>query len=174
MDNLNDLKKELGYEDGHNFTDDMVDKFSLMMPYLDENLVNQAIKNIPGLANFAVASLENMEKEYEATLNSVKESEDKVHSAYQESRQIYKEELKRDNLSEGARMHLWDLIFESANKEAEKDTEHKNFVFRLFNKQNGVRLALFAAAIFVGSQVNREKDSEQTDSEQTDKKKRMR
>lgn len=149
-----EIKKVLEIDSWKNLSKDKMIKFAAMMPDMDKEVIFKIIDQFPEFTKFAMEALNVMEKEHESTLTFNKQSQENVHQAYQEIREIFKGELNQDNLTSEEKIRLWELIMETGNKESEKDTENKQFLDGLFKKVAvGVGTAILTAVVFVGGKV---------------------
>ncbi len=149
-----EIKKALEIDSWKNLSKDKMIKFAAMMPDIDKEVVSKIIEQFPEFTKFAMEALNVMEKEYESTLTFNKQSQENVHKAYQEIREVLKGELNQNNLSPDDKKFILELIMITGNKEFEKDTENKKFLDGLFNKVAvGVGSAILTAVVFVGGKV---------------------
>jgi len=148
------IMKALGIDTWRNLSKDKMIKFAAMMPDMDKEVAFKIIEQLPEFTKFAMEALNVMEKAHETTLTSNKQSQENVHKAYQEIREILKGELNQENLSPEERKNIFELIMETGNKEYEKDTENKQFLDGLFKKVAfGVCIVILSAVVFVGGKV---------------------
>lgn len=158
--NENEIKKALEIESWRNLSKDKMIKFAAMMPDMDEEVAMKLIEQFPEFARFANEAIDTMEKEYNTTLNANKESQENVHRAFQEIREILKGELKQDELSFEEKKYIMDLIFETGRMEFEKDTENKSWLNGVFkNALVGVAGGVAMAVVFVGGKFILERDN---------------
>ena len=149
-----EIKKVLEIGSWKNLSKDKMIKFAAMMPDMDKEVTLKIIEQLPEFTKFAMEALNVMEKEHETTLTFNKQSQENVHKAYQEIREILKGELNQDNLSPEEKKSILELIMETGKKEFEKDTENKQFLDGLFKKAAlGVGTVILSAIVFVGGKV---------------------
>ncbi len=149
-----EIKNVLGIDSWRNLSKDKMIKFAAMMPDMDKEVVFKIIEQFPEFTKFAMEALNVMEKEYESTLTFNKQSQENVHQAYQEIREILKGELNQENLSFEEKKIILELIMKTGEKEFEKDAENKKFLDGLFNKVAiGAGTAILTAVVFVGGKV---------------------
>ena len=121
-----EIKNVLGIDSWRNLSKDKMIKFAAMMPDMDKEVVFKIIEQFPEFTKFAMEALNVMEKEYESTLTFNKQSQENVHQAYQEIREILKCELNQENLSFEEKKIILELIMKTGEKEFEK-VSVKNF-----------------------------------------------
>lgn len=144
-----EIMKVLEIGTWRNLSRDKILRFVAMMPEMDKEIAIKVIEQFPEFRQFAMDALDVLEKEHSATLASNKESQNKVHHAYQEVRAILENELNRDNLTAEDRMIIIGMIMQTANREFEKDSENKRFLDNLFSKAAVVGGAAIALGIVV-------------------------
>lgn len=140
-----EVMKVLEIDTWRNLSRDKILKFVAMMPEMDKEVAIKVIEQFPEFRQFATDALDVLEKEHASTLAFNKQSQDKVHHAYQEVRAILAHELQRGELTGEERMAVIGLIMETANREFEKDSENKRFLDTLLGKTvlaTGAALAL--------------------------------
>lgn len=151
FENEGELLKELGMESWRNLSKEKMIRFAAMMPDMDKEVALKIIQQLPEFTKFALEALNVMEKEHANTLSSNKDSQENVHKAYQDIRDILKGELKHENISSEEKKYILELIMETGKKEAEKDSENKQFLGGLFQSAAvGVGAVLLSAVVFVG------------------------
>ena len=149
-----EILKELGMETWRNLSKDKMIKFAAMMPDMDKEVILNVIQQFPEFTKFALEALNVMEKEHKSTLIFNKQSQENVHKAYQEIRDILKGELSQDNLSPEDKKFIIELIMETGKKESEKDTENKQFLDGLFKKAVvGASIGILMAVVFIGGRI---------------------
>lgn len=154
FNNEADKMKKINIDSWKKLSKDKIIEFSAMMPEMDKEVILDRIKQFPEFAKFAFEALNTMQKEHETTATANKQSQDNVHKAYQDVREILKKELNNENLSQEEREKLYKFLMESADKESEKDSENKRFLDGLFNKGvAGAGAIALTAIVFVGGQV---------------------
>ena len=98
--------------------------------------------------------VDSMEKAHESTLSANTQSQDHVHRAFQEIREILKGELQKNDLSWDEKKFLIEQIQETGRQQSQKDTENKRFLDSVLGKVLlGTGAALAAGLIFVGAKV---------------------
>lgn len=156
-----EVMKVLEIDTWRNLSRDKILQFVAMMPEMDKEVAIKVIEQFPEFRQFAVDALDVLEKEHASTLAFNKQSQDKVHQAYQDVRGVLTHELRRDDLSAEDRMIIIEMIMNTANREFEKDSENKRFLDTLFGKAalaGGTAIAL--GIVVLGGRVLRGNDSD--------------
>jgi beta-galactosidase beta subunit len=149
-----EIKKALNIDSWKKLSKDKIVKFAAMMPEMDKEVILNRIKQLPEFTKFALDALKTMEKEHETTVKSNKQSQETVHSAYHDVREILKGELNNEDLTFEEKNRLYELIMETADQDFEKDSENKKFLDGLFNKGViGASTLALIALVFVGGTV---------------------
>lgn len=156
-----EIMKVLEIDTWRNLSRDKILQFVAMMPEMDKEVALKVIEQFPEFRQFAMEALDVLEKEHASTLAFNKESQGKVHHAYQEVRGILAHELQRDDLTAEDRMIVIGMIMETANREFAKDSENKRFLDALFGKAalaGGAAIAL--GIVVLGGRVLRGNDED--------------
>jgi len=149
-----EIKQALGIDSWRNLSKDKVIQFASMMPDMDTEVAIKIIEQFPVFKDFAVDVVDSMEKAQEATLSANTTSQERVHQAFQEIREILKGELNKDDLSFEEKKYLIEQIQETGRQEFQKDSENKQFLDGVLNKVfAGAGGALVAGLIFVGAKA---------------------
>jgi hypothetical protein len=149
-----EIKKALEIDSWRNLSKDKVIKFAAMMPDMDKDVMRKIIEQFPQFKEFAVATLNVLQKEHESTLESNAQSQERVHNALHEVREILQHELEREGLSAEDRRFLIEQVIRTGDKEFEKDTENKQFLGGSLDKVLvGAGGALAAGLVFVGARI---------------------
>ena len=133
----------LGLQSWRNLSKDNMLAIASMIPDMDKDVLLKIIEQIPELTRLALGALETIEAQHERSLNFNEKSNQRVHAAYEDTREIIKGDLDREITSK-ERANIHKLLMESADKQSTKDTENKRFIEALFGK---------AAVIVVASVV---------------------
>ena len=147
-----EVMKALGIESGswRNLSKDKVIGLATMMPDMDKEVALKIIEQLPEFTRFALQVLDVMEKRHESSLNHNDLSQQQVHRAFQEVRDVLKGELEKD-LSWEQRTHIYDLLVETSDREFAKDSENKQFIDGLFNKVTKLgAFTIVAVLVYVG------------------------
>ncbi|MFT4286547.1 hypothetical protein [Nocardioides sp.] len=140
--------------------------------YAEQTVVASSVststtEQFPEFRLFAGETLNVLEREHSTSLGANKESQDKVHHAYQEVRSILADELKREDLPAEDRKIIIDKIMETANREFAKDSENKRFLDTLFGKAalaGGAAIAL--GMVVLGGRVLRDTNEDEDQPQQ--------
>ncbi|GIF13919.1 hypothetical protein [Actinoplanes teichomyceticus] len=146
-----EVKKALGIDTWRSLSKDKVFQFAAMMPDMDREVALKIIEQLPEYTKFLTASLEILEREHESTLTSNSHSQDHVHRAYREIREVLKGKLGQEDIGWEETRYLIEQMMETARQESAKDTENKQFLDGIFKKAAiGAGAAAAMAIAFVG------------------------
>ncbi|MEU8236419.1 hypothetical protein AB0C12_43080 [Actinoplanes sp. NPDC048967] len=146
-----DVKKALGIDTWRNLSKDKVFQFAAMMPDMDKEVALKVIEQLPEYTKFLTASLEILQREHESTLNANSHSQDQVHQAFRDIREVLKAKLLHDDLDWEQTQYLIAQMMETARQESAKDSENKHFLDGVYKKVVlGAGAAAAAAIVFVG------------------------
>lgn len=160
-----EIMRALGIESWRNLSKDKMIRFVSMMPDMDTEVALKIVEQFPTFKEFAKEAVDAMEKAYESTLSSNKQSQEHVHRAFQEIREILRGELDKGDLSWEQRKYLIEQIQETVRLEFQKDSENKRFLDGLFKKVVvGAGAIAALAVVFVGGKVMAESKESPEDS----------
>lgn len=156
-----EIKQALGIESWRHLSKDKMIRFAAMMPEMDTEVALKIVEQFPVFKDFAKDAVDAMERAHESTLSANKQSQEHVHQAFQEIREILKRELDKNNLSWEEKKFIIEQIQETGRMEFQKDSENKQFLYGIFKKVAvGAGAALALGVAFVGGKVMAEsKDS---------------
>ena len=120
-----EVKKALGITSWRNLSKDNVVKFVAMRPDVDAEVAKAIVAQFPVYTRLGVDVLTAMRKAHESTLGANRHSQDRVHDAFAEVREMAREELKKPDLSAEDRRYYHQVAMDTAQKEFEKDSENK-------------------------------------------------
>ena len=75
-------------------------RFATMMPDMDPEVAEKIVGQFPEFKLFAIDALNVMEKRHESTLSHNQQSQDSVHRAFQEIREILKGQLEHEDCAQ--------------------------------------------------------------------------
>lgn len=154
LESEDEVKKALEIDSWRNLSRDKVMKFAAMMPDMDQEVALSIVGQFPAFTRFALGALNFLEKANESTQASNNTSQERVHDAYREVREVLRGELDQESLSPEDRRFILESMLETADKESEKDAENKRFLDGLFNKSAiAVGTAIAAGLVFVGGKI---------------------
>ena len=153
-----ELKRALGIDSWRNLSRDKMIRFAAMMPDMDNAVALKLLEQFPVFTEFAVESVDAMERSHKSTIKANNQSQENVHQAYKEIREILSGELSKDDLNWEEKKYLIDQIQETGRQEFQKDSENKKFLDGLLGKVLlGVGSALTLGVVFVGGKVMAER-----------------
>ncbi|MER5259850.1 hypothetical protein [Streptomyces sp. NPDC002855] len=160
------IMKALGIESWRNLSKDKMVRFAAMMPNMDTEVALKIVEQFPAFKDFAKDAVSAIERAHESTISANNQSQEHVHRACQEVRDILRDELNKNDLSWEEKKFLIEQIQGTARMQFQKDSESKQFLDGALKKVLvGATAAVALGVAFVGGRVMAEsKDS--TDSSQ--------
>ena len=143
----------LGITSWRNLSRDKVLALAAMMPDIDKEVSLKLIEKVPEFMDLAGRFVDQLENRHHESLARNAESQQRVHDAWQEVRDVLAGELDRE-LTPEMRARVHELLIETAHRESEKDSENKKYLERMFKVAafaGGVALA--SVVVFVGGKV---------------------
>ncbi|GFH35271.1 MULTISPECIES: hypothetical protein [Streptomyces] len=148
------IMKALGIESWRNLSKDKMVRFAAMMPNMDTEVALKIVEQFPAFKDFAKDAVSAVERAHESTLSANNHSQEHVHRAWQEVRDILKGELGKDDLSREEKKFLIEQIQETARMQSQKDSENKQFLDGALKKVLvGATAAVALGVAFVGGRV---------------------
>ncbi|MFD8739511.1 hypothetical protein ACFV06_32000 [Streptomyces sp. NPDC059618] len=161
------IMQALEIDSWRHLSKDKMIRFAAMMPDMDTEVALKIVEQFPVFKDFAMDAVNVMEKRHESTLSANKQSQEHVHRAFQEIRQILKNELDKDYLTWEEKKFLIEQIQETGRLELQKDTENKRFLDGMFKKvMIGAGAALALGVVFVGGKIMAESKDSPEESEE--------
>lgn len=161
-----EVKKAIGIQTWRNLSKESIVKFAAMMPDMDKEVALKVIEKFPEFKAFALDALSQLEQFHKSTVRTNKQSQDQVHTAFQEVREALRSELDREDLSAEERYSIIERISATADREFEKDSENKQFLKGLFDSGAMVAAgAVILGVVFVGGKFLIGKDGDSASSE---------
>ncbi|MFI9326924.1 hypothetical protein ACIGZJ_05175 [Kitasatospora sp. NPDC052868] len=149
-----EIKQALGIESWRNLSKDKMIRFAAMMPDMDTEVALKIVEQFPVFKDFAKDAVDAMEKAHESTLSANKQSQKRVHHAFQAIREILKGELDKGDLSWEQKKFLIEQIQETGRLEFLKDSENKKFLDGMLKKALVGAVATLALGVaFIGGRV---------------------
>ncbi|BCW74709.1 MULTISPECIES: DUF3106 domain-containing protein [unclassified Arthrobacter] len=142
-----DVKKALNIDSWRNLSKEKLLTFVAEMPQMDKEVAFKAIEQFPHFKSLVAETLDSLEQRYESTQKFSWKSQKKVHDAYKSYRKTLNRELERDNLTVEDRFRILEMIRESVDREAVKDSEHKAFAIKMVTVAATVGVAAVGAAV---------------------------
>jgi hypothetical protein len=149
-----EIKQALGIESWRNLSKDKMIRFAAMMPNMDTEVALKIVEQFPVFKDFAKDAVSAIERAHESTLSANAQSQEHVHRACQDVRDILKGELSKDDLSWEEKKFLIEQIQDTARMQFKKDSENKQFLDGALKKVLvGATAALALCVAFVGGRV---------------------
>ncbi|MFJ4469543.1 hypothetical protein ACIP2X_18905 [Streptomyces sp. NPDC089424] len=153
------IMKALGIESWRNLSKDKMVRFAAMMPNMDTEVALKIVEQFPAFKDFAKDAVSVVERSHQITLSANNQSQEHVHRAWQEVRDILKGELDKDDLSREDKKFLIEQIQETARMQSQKDSENKQFLDGAAKKVLiGAAAAVALTVAFVGGRVTAESE----------------
>ncbi|OEJ93940.1 hypothetical protein [Streptomyces thermolilacinus] len=160
-----EIKQALGIESWRHLSKDKMIRFAAMMPEMDTEVALRIVEQFPVFKDFAKDAVDSMETAHASTLSANKQSQEHVHQAFQEIREILKRELDKDYLSWESKKFIIEQIQETGRLEFQKDSENKQFLDGVLKKVViGAGAALALGVAFVGGKIMAESSESPGDS----------
>lgn len=126
-----ELKHRLGIESWRNLSKEKLLSFVSELSSMDPEVAMKVVAEFPNFKTLVIESLEHVKEQAENSVEANWRSQKKVHKAFAQYRIILTNELERQSITSEDRFRILSLLAEAIDKEAAKDSEHKNFVFRM-------------------------------------------
>ncbi|MEW2632697.1 hypothetical protein AB0903_13820 [Streptomyces sp. NPDC048389] len=163
--NEDQIKKALGIDSWRHLSKDKMVRFVAMMPDMSTEVALKIVEQFPAFKDFAKNAVDMMQKAHESTLTANERSQEHVHQAFREIREILSGELDKGDLTWEQRMYLLERIQETGRQQSQKDSENKKFLDGTLGKTLAGAGVLAALAVaFVGGRVMAESKDDSEDS----------
>lgn len=126
---------------------DKVLKFVTMLPTVSKEVALKIAEQLPEIRKVATKALAGLERAHENTLKFNKESQEHVHHAYRDIREILKGELKEEDLTWDQKKEIYDLLMDTGKEQFTKDTENKNALDAWLKTAGVVAVAALAVCV---------------------------
>ena len=124
-------------------------KLLAMLPTVSKEVALKVAEQLPEIRKVATKALKGIEKAHKRTLKANAESQEHVHRAYQDIRDVLKGELKEEDLTWDQKKEIYDLLMEGAGAEAAKDSENKRALDTWLKTAGVVAVAALAACVIL-------------------------
>lgn len=149
-----EVKNALGIATWRNLSKDTVVKFAAMRPDIDAEVAKAIVAQFPIYTRLAVDVLTAMRNAHDSAVGANRHSQDQVHDAFAEVREMAREELKRPDLSAEDRRYYHQVAMDTAQKDFEKDSENKRLLDGWLGKTATVAgIVIAAGAAIVGGRA---------------------
>lgn len=142
-----DVKQALGVKSWANVPVDKVLKFVAMLPTVSKEVALKVAEQLPEIRKVATRALAGLEKAHENTLKANAESQEHVHAAYQDIRDVLKGELKEEDLTFEQKKEIYDLLMETGKGDFAKDSENKRALDTWLKAAGVVAVAALAVCV---------------------------
>lgn len=129
-----EIKRALGIDTWRELSRDKMLTFAALMPDMDTEVALKVIEQFPSFRDFAGDVVDVMEGAQDATIASNERSDDQVHDALREIREILKGELDKGDLPWEHRRWVIEQIQETGRLQFSKDSENKRFLDSILGK----------------------------------------
>jgi len=96
-----------------------------MIPAVGKEVALKVAEQLPEVRKIATKALSGIERAHERTIEANKGSQEHAHRAFQDIRDVLKGELKEEDLTWAQKKEIYDLLMQTAEKDAAKDSENK-------------------------------------------------
>lgn len=152
--NENEVKKALGIESFRNLKKDDIVQFFTMLPDIDKEVSLKIIEQFPNFKEYALTAVDGFQETTKGLLNSNIQSQENLHTAWQDVRRILEAQLKNPDTTSEEKLRYAEMIMETVRQESAKDSENKNFLTDFMDKNGrilgGVLMAGIVAIAGVG------------------------
>lgn len=152
--NENEVKKALGIESFRNLKKDDIVQFFTMLPDIDKEVSLKIIDQFPNFKEYALTAVEGFQETTKGLLNSNIQSQENLHTAWQDVRRILEAQLKNPDTTSEEKLRYAEMIMETVRQESAKDSENKSFLTDFMDKSGrilgGVLMAGIVAIAGVG------------------------
>lgn len=144
-----EVKQAVGVKSWANIPIDKVAKFIAMVPSVSKDVALKIAEQLPEVRKIASKALSGLEKAHKRTLKANKQSQKRVHDAYQNIRDILRDELKEEDLSWDQKKEIYDLLMDTAKEDSAKDSENKRALDAWLKTAGVVAVAALAVAVLL-------------------------
>lgn len=121
--------------------------FFQAMPTVSKEVALKIAEQLPEVRRIATKALSGLERSHKNTLDANTQSQEHVHAAYQDIRDVLKGELKADDLQWDQKKEIYDLLMETGKEQAVKDTENKRALDTWLKAAGVVAVAALAVSV---------------------------
>ncbi|OKX83653.1 hypothetical protein [Corynebacterium glutamicum] len=147
--NENEVKKALGIESFRNLKKDDIVQFFTMLPDIDKEVRLKIIDQFPNFKEYALTAVEGFQETTKGLLNSNIQSQENLHTAWQDVRRILEAQLKNPDTTSEEKLRYAEMIMETARQESAKDSENKSFLTDFMDKSGRILGGVLMAGIVV-------------------------
>ena len=147
--NENEVKKALGIESFRNLKKDDIVQFFTMLPDIDKEVSLKIIDQFPNFKEYALTAVEGFQETTKGLLNSNIQSQENLHTAWQDVRRILEAQLKNPDTTSEEKLRYAEMIMETARQESAKDSENKSFLTDFMDKSGRILGGVLMAGIVV-------------------------
>lgn len=156
-----ELMQTLGIDSWRNLSKDKMMRFAAMMPDLDTEVALKIVEQFPTFKEFALDTVDEMEKAYSSALKANEQSQDHFYHVLRDIREVLKGELTNEELAWEERKWIIEQLQYQGDLAFRKDSENKRFLDTLLGK-----VALFGGGaltlgiLYLGGRIMFEGDVE--------------
>lgn len=149
-----EVMQQLDIESWRNLSKDKMMRFAAMMPEMDTEVALKIIEQFPAFKEFALATVREIKKAHEVTINANDKSQDHFYKTLADIIEILKGELTSTELTWEQRKWIIEQIQEQGKLVFQKDSENKKFLDTLLGKVALASVSAIALSlVFVGGKV---------------------
>lgn len=133
-------------------------QFFRSVPVVSKEVALKIAEQLPEIRKIAMKALGGLERAHKETVEGNSKSQDRVHDAYQDIRDILRGELQENDLSWDQKKEIYDMLNDTAEKQGVKDTENKKALDTWLKTAGVVAIAALAVAVALlgASEENKE------------------
>ena len=146
---------KLEIPDFRHMTKEKIMTFASMLQNMDPEVAKKAIEQFPDFAKMALDALTDYRDVFEKTLDSNNESSKQCFKTYDEILDALKACVEREDIDFEERKFYIDKMMEIAQMAEKKDSENKNFVWKMIGTASMVVIAVVGSgAALLGGNVD--------------------
>ena len=127
------------------------------MPAVSKEVALKIAEQLPEIRRIATQALSGLERSHKSTVDANSDSQKEVHAAYRDIREVLKGELKENELTWEQKKEIYDLLMDTGEKQAVKDTENKRALETWLMAAGAVAVAALAVSVaLLGAQYAEE------------------
>lgn len=120
-----------------------------MLPDIDKEVRLKIIDQFPNFKEYALTAVEGFQETTKGLLNSNIQSQENLHTAWQDVRRILEAQLKNPDTTSEEKLRYAEMIMETARQESAKDSENKSFLTDFMDKSGRILGGVLMAGIVV-------------------------
>lgn len=119
------------------------------VPSVSKEVALKVAEQLPEVRKIATKALGGLERAHERTIAANAASQEHAHRAYRDIRNLLKGELKEEDLTWEQKKEIYDLLLETADRDAAKDSENKRALDAWLKNAGLVAVTALAACVAI-------------------------